>query len=194
MKDLQIFFETEIYNKDNIQKVKRLIFSRLKSRLKFVRMEDVDDLAQNTFFNAWNKLAKFRGESSPKTWLYTIAEREILTFLLKGGYLKAALAQRAESLDALKESVRFEGGFDAEMQRKMCPYERLKRSEISKCYGTARALLKSSHAEMFEMRLDGAHHKEIAHALNTTEKTVQVTLFRVRGYLQSSMGGNYAGF
>lgn len=37
--------------------------------------EDAQDLVQETFLLAFERWAQFRGEASPKTWLYTIAAR-----------------------------------------------------------------------------------------------------------------------
>lgn len=37
--------------------------------------DDVDDLLQEVFFKAWKKRFTFKGDSSPKTWLYSIARR-----------------------------------------------------------------------------------------------------------------------
>src|SRR5688500_9115274 len=36
-------------------------------------LHDADDALQDTLFRAWRALPKFRGESSPRTWLYRIA-------------------------------------------------------------------------------------------------------------------------
>jgi RNA polymerase sigma-70 factor (ECF subfamily) len=40
--------------------------------------EDAEDLVQETFFSAWRAWESFRGNSSPKTWLYSIASRACL--------------------------------------------------------------------------------------------------------------------
>ncbi|MBX0359561.1 RNA polymerase sigma factor [Halobacillus sp. Nhm2S1] len=37
--------------------------------------DDVDDLLQEVFFKAWKKRFTFKGDSSPKTWLFSIARR-----------------------------------------------------------------------------------------------------------------------
>src|SRR4051812_17299817 len=39
---------------------------------------DVDELVQDTFVRAFNSIDGFRGESSFRTWLFTIARRLIL--------------------------------------------------------------------------------------------------------------------
>lgn len=42
-----------------------------------------NDLAQEVFINVWNSLSKFRGESSPKTWIYRITVNTCLLHLRK---------------------------------------------------------------------------------------------------------------
>jgi RNA polymerase sigma-70 factor, ECF subfamily len=37
--------------------------------------EDAEDIVQETFLSAWRAWGSFRGSASPKTWLYTIANR-----------------------------------------------------------------------------------------------------------------------
>jgi RNA polymerase sigma-70 factor (ECF subfamily) len=45
--------------------------------------EDAQDLTQETFLRAWNKRESFRGNASPRTWLYRIATNACLDFLEK---------------------------------------------------------------------------------------------------------------
>ncbi len=40
--------------------------------------EDAEDVVQETFLSAWRAWDSFRGDSSPKTWLYAIASRVCL--------------------------------------------------------------------------------------------------------------------
>jgi RNA polymerase sigma factor (sigma-70 family) len=42
-----------------------------------------DDLLQMTFIKAWQNLGHFRGDSRLKTWLYTIASNQCLSYLKK---------------------------------------------------------------------------------------------------------------
>lgn len=47
------------------------------------RHEDADDVVQNTFVKAWNKLDDFRGEASVSTWLHRIAVNGALNLIRK---------------------------------------------------------------------------------------------------------------
>jgi len=56
-----------------------------------------NDLAQEVFINVWNSLSRFRGESSPKTWIYRITVNTCLLHLRREkGRERTTLA--AESL------------------------------------------------------------------------------------------------
>jgi RNA polymerase sigma-70 factor, ECF subfamily len=44
---------------------------------------EAEDLAQETFIKAYENLSKFRGEASPKTWLYRIAFNQSVSFKRK---------------------------------------------------------------------------------------------------------------
>jgi RNA polymerase sigma-70 factor, ECF subfamily len=42
-------------------------------------LNDADDAVQDTLIRAWRALPKFRGDRSPRTWLYRIATNVCLT-------------------------------------------------------------------------------------------------------------------
>jgi RNA polymerase sigma-70 factor (ECF subfamily) len=49
---------------------------------RFVRNhQDTEDIAQEVFFNIWQKASKFRGDSDPATWIYRITVNTSLNFL-----------------------------------------------------------------------------------------------------------------
>src|SRR5579863_8949949 len=45
------------------------------------RTEDAEDVVQSTFVRAFRALSGFRGECSPRTWIYRIAVNECATLL-----------------------------------------------------------------------------------------------------------------
>jgi RNA polymerase sigma-70 factor, ECF subfamily len=67
----------------------RLLVEKYSSRLYWhirrlvILHEDADDALQNTFINAWRSIGNFRSDSSPYTWLYTIATNEALVLINK---------------------------------------------------------------------------------------------------------------
>lgn len=59
-----------------------------------------DDLVQEVFIKIWNKLHKFRGDSSLFTWIYRISINETLAHLKKENRRKQVIEDR-ENIDLL---------------------------------------------------------------------------------------------
>ena len=66
-----------IYLKPHKQK----LFNFIQKYLKF--SEDAEDLYQNVIFNAYKAIHKFKGKSTFKTWLFSIASNEIYRYYKK---------------------------------------------------------------------------------------------------------------
>lgn len=64
--------------------------------------DDVDDVLQVAYLKAFEQRGKFRGESSPQTWLYTIAYRTALDHL-RSGRRRAANQQRVATLTVVSD-------------------------------------------------------------------------------------------
>lgn len=62
--------------------------------------EEAEDVAQETFMAANRQLAKFRGESSPKTWLFAIATN-LSRSRLRKRYAYHRLQQTLQSIQAV---------------------------------------------------------------------------------------------
>src|SRR5262245_24032638 len=56
---------------------------------------DADDLAQDVFVRAWRNLAKFRGESTFRTWLTRVAINVVRTSQAKEGRLRRLFGRDA---------------------------------------------------------------------------------------------------
>ncbi|MFC0273512.1 RNA polymerase sigma factor [Metabacillus herbersteinensis] len=68
LEDLYQQYHSEIF---------RYLFKRVRHK------ETAQDLAQETFLKAFNGLASFKGQSSVKTWLYTIAHNSFINWYRK---------------------------------------------------------------------------------------------------------------
>ena len=69
--------------------------------------EDVEDLTQQVFLVAHRQRHRFRGESSPRTWLFAIAYRTVLTHLRsrrRRRALASAIEQELSSLPPVEEA------------------------------------------------------------------------------------------
>lgn len=85
-KEDQIYIERVLKGDTNafshlINKYKDMVFTLV---IKIVKSrEDAEEVAQDSFIKAYQKLDSFKGESKFSTWLYTIAYRNALTKVRK---------------------------------------------------------------------------------------------------------------
>jgi RNA polymerase sigma-70 factor (ECF subfamily) len=119
---------------------------------------DVDELVQDTFVRAFNSLDGFRGDSSFRTWLFTIQRRLLLD--------RRRSEKRRRDKDELQED-------DASTE-----YDALDSvvaDETQKRLQAAVKRLSPTQREVFSLRIaDGMSYKEIADAVGTTEGAARV--------------------
>jgi RNA polymerase sigma-70 factor (ECF subfamily) len=120
--------------------------------------EDVEELVQDTFVRAFAALDGFRGDSSLRSWLFTI-ERRLLLDRRRAGRRRRALVPVAEE-DAATEYGALEGLLAEETEQRM-------RSALSRLTPTQR--------EVFTLRVsEGLSYREIADVAGTTEGAARV--------------------
>jgi RNA polymerase sigma-70 factor (ECF subfamily) len=119
---------------------------------------EVDELVQDTFVRAFNSLDGFRGDSSFRTWLFTIQRRLLLD--------RRRSEKRRRDKDELQED-------DASTE-----YDALDSvvaDETQKRLHAAVKRLSPTQREVFSLRIaDGMSYKEIAEAVGTTEGAARV--------------------
>ncbi len=119
---------------------------------------DVQDIVQDTFVRAFGSLEGFRGDSSLRTWLFTIARRLLLD-------LRRTERRRGEEVEvhdshAVTEYDSLDTVVAAETQARM-------RGAIARLSKTQR--------EVFLLRVtEGLSYKEIADVAGTTEGAARV--------------------
>lgn len=120
--------------------------------------EGAEELVQDTFVRAFASLEAFRGESSLRTWLFTIARRLVLD--RRRASRRRRDAQELQDDDAVTEYDALDGLIAEEAHRKM-------RGAIERLTPTQR--------EVFRLRVnDGLSYKEIADVVGTTEGAARV--------------------
>lgn len=77
--------------KDIVEKYQRQLYEVVKRMVN--DHDDAQDVLQNSFVKAWQKLEGFRGESALSTWLHRIAMNEALN------HLNSARVKRSQSID-----------------------------------------------------------------------------------------------
>lgn len=119
--------------------------------------DDTDDVIQNTFIKAWNKLDSFRGDSQLSTWLHRIAINEALDFIRrKKKYMEADIelgkvnAFTDEYFDGNKVDRLLRTAMETlpEAQRTVFSlkyFENMQYKEISEILGTSEGGLKANY-------------------------------------------------
>lgn len=120
--------------------------------------EDVDDLVQDTFVRAFQSLEGFRGDSSFRTWLFTIERRLLLD--------RRRAARRRPTVVEVQET-------DAATE-----YDALDSVVAGEAAARVREALKElspTQREVFTLRVaEGLSYKEIAEIVGTTEGAARV--------------------
>ncbi len=130
-----------------------------------------DELTQEAFVRAWQRLSSFRGESAFGTWLYRLAVNTALMDLRS-----RAGAEALE--DALPEHDTLAG---ADTVMRHATQLELERS-IAKLPPRARAVLVLHDVE-------GWRHEDIANELGMAVGSSKAQLHRARGLLRRHLGG-----
>jgi RNA polymerase sigma-70 factor (ECF subfamily) len=119
---------------------------------------DVDELVQDTFVRAFNSLDGFRGDSSFRTWLFTI-ERRLLLDRRRSEKRRRDRTEIQESDSATE--------YDA--------LDSLVADETQRRLQDAVGRLSPTQREVFALRVaEGLSYKEIAEAAGTTEGAARV--------------------
>lgn len=119
---------------------------------------DIEDVVQETFVKAFASIDGFRGESSLRTWLFTIARRLVLDH-------RRADRRRGEQVQVQ----------DADARTDFDPLDTVVADETERRMRTAIARLTPTQREVFVLRVgEGMSYKEIADSVGTTEGAARV--------------------
>jgi RNA polymerase sigma-70 factor (ECF subfamily) len=120
--------------------------------------EEVEELVQDTFVRAFGSLDAFRGESSLRTWLFTI-ERRLMLDRRRSERRQRAMVS-IEPSDAVTEFDALDGLLAEEAET------RVRKAVMS---------LSPTQHEVFTLRVEqGLSYKEIAEVVGTTEGAARV--------------------
>ena len=119
---------------------------------------EVQDIVQDTFVRAFASLESFRGDSSLRTWLFTIARRLLLD-------LRRSERRRGEQVEVQDSDTVTE--YDA--------LDGVVAEETRKRLHAAVSRLSRTQREVFTLRVnEGLSYKEIADVAGTTEGAARV--------------------
>jgi RNA polymerase sigma-70 factor (ECF subfamily) len=127
--------------------------------------QDVDELSQDVFVRAWQKLSTFRGESAFGTWLHRLAVNVVLERFRSGG------PERARRVDS-------DGVFET---ARSTP----ERPDLLIDFDAALERLPDGAREIFVLHdVEGYKHHEIATLLGISPGTSKAQLHRARMMLR----------
>ncbi len=133
----------------------------------------VDDVVQESFIRAYNRLGQLAQPAQFPSWLATISRNEAISWLRKNKKAKQV------DVDYVTLEAPEEEEDDVIDQEKMMQARRL-RSSIDR--------LKASYREIINLKYDaGLSYEEMADSLNTTVANVEKRLYRARKALQKEM-------
>src|SRR3954462_11863700 len=120
--------------------------------------KEIDELVQDTFVRAFNSLDGFRGDSSFRTWLFTIERRLLLD------------RRRAEKRRRDKDELK-----DDDASTEYDALDSVVADETQQRLQAAVKRLSPTQREVFSLRIgEGMSYKEIAEAVGTTEGAARV--------------------
>jgi RNA polymerase sigma-70 factor (ECF subfamily) len=120
--------------------------------------DEIEDLVQDTFVRAFGSLEGFRGESSLRTWLFTILRRLVLD--RRRARSRRPVSVPVDEVDAVTEFDALDGMVAGETERRV---------------QEAVASLTPTQREVFTLRVaEGLSYKEIAEVAGTTEGAARV--------------------
>lgn len=160
-----------------------LLFSLLRNEA------EAEDAAQETAIKVYRNLQLFRGDSTFRTWVLSIARNEGL------GRLRKTESRREDSLDALTDGEA--GDFTPAVLTswREVPAEALERQELGKLLRSAIDGLPEIYRNVVLLRdIEEMDVRETAAALGITEGAVKVRLHRARALLQRSLAPKLKGF
>ena len=136
---------------------------------------DAEDVAQETFIRAWRSLARFRGDSSFKTWLYAVATNAARTGLDRRGR-RSRLEDESLDDDTAPLAAGDVPSADADAETTL-----MRREGIDRALAALPADLR---AAVVLRDVEGLDYKEIAAATGAPIGTVESRIFRARRRLR----------
>lgn len=168
-----------VRNPQTVEAGYRLIFDRYKSELYgYVRKvvgthENADDVLQNTLIKVFQNIRGFRGDSSLRSWIYSIAYREALQLLRKN---KTQASVMGEELDGLYDSLQADSYFRGD--------------ETHSLLLSAIATLPERQKQVFELKyFEDLKYTEIAEMLDLSEGALKASYHhavnKIKEYVRS---------
>ena len=148
---------------------------------------DAQEILQEAFLNAYQKLPLFRGEAQFSSWLYRIAANSALMRLRRKRRAPDALADQPLELAGPRFSA--EGYLEPEGDWSQRADERMMSGQLGQAINKAVEELPEDYRTVFLLKdVDGLSNEDIAEALDLTVPAVKSRLHRARLALREKLG------
>ncbi len=132
-----------------------------------------EDAVQETMIKAWQSLGRFRGESSLRSWILSIAHNTSISMLRR----------RREAVMAPEDMPEIAGGIDPARSSSALSDLRAVRSALED-------LDELSRSVVILREVEGMTYQEISEALSVPVPTVKTRLLRARKRLAGAIGSS----
>ena len=151
---------------------------------------DAQEILQEAFLNAYQKLPLFRGEAQFSSWLYRIAANSALMRLRRKRRAPDSLPEQPLELQSPKFSA--EGYLDPPPMSDWSQRadEKMMSDQLGSAINKAVSELPEDYRTVFLLKdVDGLSNEDIAHALELTVPAVKSRLHRARLALREKLSG-----
>ena len=150
-------------------------------------LQDAEDIAQETFLNAFRYLKDFRGETKLKNWLFKIAARACIRKRRK----KKCEPDYEISLDSFIHEDGSDGKYEIP-DWSDDPSDNFMRAELKKIIDAAIQTLPHKYRLVFNLReIEGFNTKETAEILGISTQSVKTRLHRARLFMREEISKQY---
>lgn len=145
--------------------------------------DNVEDLAQDIFIKAYERLDKFHGNAKFSSWLYVLANNHCTDYARKN----RRNSRQNQSISELDEQQ-----VENMMPDGETPEQIVLEQEWDRLLNSAIEQLESDYSESFLLRYrDGMSYKEMADKLNLSVGALKVRVHRARLQLKNLMERSY---
>jgi len=150
-------------------------------------LQDAEDIAQETFLNAFRYLKDFRGETKLKNWLFMIAARACIRKRRK----KKCEPDYEISLDSFIHEDGSDGKYEIP-DWSDDPSDNVMRAELKRIIDAAIQTLPHKYRLVFNLReIEGFSTKETAEILEISTQSVKTRLHRARLFMREEISKQY---
>jgi len=150
-------------------------------------LQDAEDIAQETFLNAFRYLKDFREETKLKNWLFMIATRACIRKRRK----KKCEPDYEISLDSFIHEDGSDGKYEIP-DWSDDPSDNVMRAELKRIIDAAIQTLPHKYRLVFNLRdIEGFNTKETAEILKISTQSVKTRLHRARLFLREEISKQY---